>query len=64
MWKPITVDLDLTEAKTYRHVRDTTAGRWYLLPGGQVVHETVDGNRQVSLHSAEALADRGRFIPA
>lgn len=64
MWKPLAADLDLAGAEAYRHVRDATAGTWHVLHGGQVVHETVDGNRQVSLHSAEALADTGRFIRA
>lgn len=62
-WKPL-ADVDVTGATVYRHARDVTAGVWYLMPDGEVVHETVDGNRQTSMHTAEALADPTRFTPA
>lgn len=64
-WEPLAADHDLTGAHVYLPARpDSTAGRWHLLPTGEVVHETADGNLQRSLHDADALADPDRFIPA
>jgi hypothetical protein len=58
-------DYDLTDARTYLPARhDPTAGRWHLLPSGDIVHETADGNLQRSIHTAEALADPARFTLA
>lgn len=55
-------ELDLTGARVYTETgRVIVGGRWHVLADGRVVHHTVDGNWQLSVHDAEALADPARF---
>lgn len=64
-WKPYDpATLDLTDEKVYVEAGQPIAGgRWHLLADGTVVHETVDGTWQPSVHSADALRDPERFAP-
>lgn len=68
-WQRITDpdQLNLTGARTYVEAGTAGAvrvgGRWHVLTDGQVLHETLAGTWQPSVHTADALADPARFTP-